>query len=856
MCLGVLAVALTAIGAGKSSTYVVESARQIPVVDQVDALVVGGTAASVSAAAEAARSGAPVFSDWPEGADPRSVGARVIAQFLSTEPEGYEAPGFDGYKYGGGTFVAYPVTSLWVNSLEFARLVGDRQLLRRLTDAFEPFYPGGAKAEKVAKARHVDYSVFGAIPLEIAILSGDPRAVEMGLRYADDQWEPPRENDFELLPERLRKKAIPLSRQLEYFGRGYTIQTRLWIDDMYMINVLQTQAYRLAKDVKYIRRAAKEMVLYLDSLQLENGLFDHAPDAPFRWARGNGWMAAGMPMILQYLKPGDEFYDRILRDYRRMMRTLLSLQRTNGLWGQLVDDPDSWCETSGSLMFAYGFIKGCRHGWLEADVFAPAARKAYLAVVSRLDRHGNVPDVCIGTGARNSRQYYYDRRRVNGDPHGQAALLWCVNEFLELEGVRVGRDLQRQIDLAAAAGGGTVTVASGEYEEVKPLCLKNGVTLRLEKGAVIHASTNYADYAFMPGEDRGAFISAVGVTNVAIVGEGRIECSGDRMPRIRRTPGRWRGVHLQRCKGVRIEGVTLANAHSWCCYLQECEDVAVRHVRIVNHANYNNDGLDLEVRNALVEDCDIDSDDDAIVLKNRTPGFVVENVEVRRCRVGGNTNSLKIGTETAGDFRNILIHDCVVSPRQNSIVWPLSDDVPGLDKTVPSGKGGIVLASVDGGTIDGVTVRDVTMEGVETPVYVRLGRRSGGGRESGLENVLIENVKAKAVSRIACSVTGVPGNPKRRPKNIVFRNVALDVPGGKAGDCRLPETVPECADGYPGPRNFKCHPLPACGVYIRHADGVKLENVTVNRRTSDCRPDIVEEDSLVTKTDEGGRFVK
>lgn len=417
--------------------------------------------------------------------------------------------------------------------------------------------------------------------------------------------------------------------------------------------------------------------------------------------------------------------------------------------------------------------------------------------------------------------------------------LFLTSAVASAEAATGDHDIQSRIDAVSAAGGGVVTVAAGRYFDVRPIVLKSNVTLDVQEGAVIHASTNSADYAFMPGQDRGAFISAIGATNVAIVGGGRIECSGDRMPKLKGVPGRWRGIHLVRCRGVRLEDVSLANAHSWGCYLQRCEDVAVRRMKIVNHANFNNDGLDLEVRNAIIENCDIDSDDDSIVFKNHDPNFVVENVEVRRCRVGGNTNSIKIGTETSGDFRNIFIHDCIVSLRRNSAVWPLSRDVPGLDRTVPSGKGGIVLATVDGGTIDGVIVRDIVMEGVETPIYVRHGRRKGEDRESALRNVLIENVRAKAVSRIACSITGVPGEPKRRPENVVLRNVVLDVPGGTEGDDRLAEPVPECERGYPSPRNFRYHLLPACGVYVRHADDVKIENLTVVRRAPDCRPDIV-----------------
>ena len=388
--------------------------------------------AAVSALALSAGALPKDFTDWPEGLDPKTVGNRVIAQFLSTDPEGYNAKGFTGYKYGNGEYVCYSVASLWVNALEFAFVTGDAPLEERLVNLCRPFLPGGKKQDKVTKPRHVDFNVFGAVPLEIAYLTDDRRFLQLGMKYADDQWAPPREDDLKDYPKWLVSHYVPVEKQQEYLREGYSGQTRLWIDDMYMINLLQTQACRATRDRLYAKRAAKEMVLYLDKLQLEDGLFNHAADVPYRWGRGNGWMAAGMPMILQYLKPGDEHYDRILAGYRKMMATLLRHQRPSGLWGQLVDDPDprSWDETSGSLMFAYGFIMGCRHSWLDAATYAPAARKAYLAVARRLDGYGNVPDVCIGTGAKDSREYYYAREHVNGDPHGQAPLLWCCVALL------------------------------------------------------------------------------------------------------------------------------------------------------------------------------------------------------------------------------------------------------------------------------------------------------------------------------------------------------------------------------------------------------------------------------------------
>ena len=113
-----------------------------------------------------------------------------------------------------------------------------------------------------------------------------------------------------------------------------------------------------------------------------------------------------------------------------MMDGLLRTQRKNGLWGQLVDDLESWDETSGSAMFTFGFVTGVRRGLLPAKVYGPAARKAYLALVGRLDAHANLADVCEGTVKKNDRDHYLQRPRVNGAPYGQAGLMWVCNALL------------------------------------------------------------------------------------------------------------------------------------------------------------------------------------------------------------------------------------------------------------------------------------------------------------------------------------------------------------------------------------------------------------------------------------------
>lgn len=199
---------------------------------------------------------------------------------------------------------------------------------------------------------------------------------------------------------------------------------------MYMITMVQSQAYRVTGDRKYIDRAAKEMTFYLDNLQQENGLFYHAPGSPFFWGRGNGWMAAGMTELLRALPPDNADRPKIMAAYKKMMETLLQLQTGDGAWRQLLDDPASWKESSCTGMFTFAMITGVKNGWLDKSRYEAASRKGWIALISFVNENGEVREVCEGTGAGNSRQYYYDRKRITGDLHGQAPVLWCATALL------------------------------------------------------------------------------------------------------------------------------------------------------------------------------------------------------------------------------------------------------------------------------------------------------------------------------------------------------------------------------------------------------------------------------------------
>lgn len=255
----------------------------------------------------------------------------------------------------------------------------------------------------------------------------------MGMMYADSQWELPA--DWTLDHQDTCKSSmygdfvdadVCLPQQKEWADKGYSWQTRFWLDDMFMITAIQAQAYRVTNERKYIDRAAREMVLYLDSIQQPSGLFYHAPTARFCWGRGNGWMAVGMAELLRILPEDNPDRKAIMQGYLKMMVRLKEMQDQKGMWKQVVDDASMWEETSGTGMFAYAMIVGVKKGWLDKDEYGPAARKAWIALTSYVNQMGDVEGVCEGTMLGNTSEHYRNRKPLTGDLHGQAPALWCA----------------------------------------------------------------------------------------------------------------------------------------------------------------------------------------------------------------------------------------------------------------------------------------------------------------------------------------------------------------------------------------------------------------------------------------------
>ncbi|AOS44225.1 Unsaturated rhamnogalacturonyl hydrolase YteR [Lacunisphaera limnophila] len=364
-------------------------------------LLAAGTAGAVPTAS------VPEFSDWPAGTAPAEVGRRVA--------ENFAARSFQWQTDPKRRYVIYPEICAWYGALTVAGLSGDTALRDRLYAKYDVLLtPEGAA--RVSPDAHVDYRIFGVVPLEFQVQGRGDAWRAIGLTYADAQWGNP------------------------VIADGVSPEARWWIDDMYMLPILQVQAYRASRQAKYLDRAALTMAAYLDKLQQPNGLFLHAPDSPFYWGRGNGWVAAGMAELLRDLPADHPHHARILAGYRAMMAALLPVQGTDGLWKQLVDKPESWGETSATGMFTFALVTGVKSGWLNAKDYAPAARRAWLALVAHLDDDANLAEVCVGTDkARKTTKsddlkvqydFYQARPRRSGDLHGQAPVLWTASALL------------------------------------------------------------------------------------------------------------------------------------------------------------------------------------------------------------------------------------------------------------------------------------------------------------------------------------------------------------------------------------------------------------------------------------------
>ena len=440
------------------------------------------------------------------------------------------------------------------------------------------------------------------------------------------------------------------------------------------------------------------------------------------------------------------------------------------------------------------------------------------------------------------------------------------------------------IAVAYAVGGGEVVLPAGRWLSFS-IRLLSGVTLRLDEGCVLEAAdpARHAG-AYDPAEPnpfdlyqdfghshwRNSLIWGEDVEDVAIVGPGMIDGLG----MTREGPGsRWtrqagefpvsmanlsaeemailvpdleamagqgnKAIALKNARRVRLDGFTIWRGGHFALLATGCDELTISNLSI----DTNRDGLDIDCcRDVTITDCRVNTpNDDAIVLKSSLAlGEVraTERVEITRCHVSGFdlgtmldgtqgrtqqlapdqdrvTGRIKLGTESNGGFRHITISDCVFTRSR-----------------------GLALETVDGGVIEDVAIRNIVMREVTTaPLFLRLGDRGRGPDGTGRGAIRRISVRSLTAFDIlpdyAATIAGLEGDPIQ---DIELADVRLVYAGG--GEAAWADRRPDdMAQAYPEPSMFG--PTPAYGLWARHVEGLKLDNVRIETLTPDSRPPVL-----------------
>jgi len=379
----------------------------------------GGSAGAGGATGTGGSTGAgganacPQISDfmtaWPSGKGPADIGPKAVSNFKSYL--GGMLP-ITTNTYGGA---GYALAFTWFGALRFSKFVGDTTNNTYFIQQFEPYASGSVSVENGASAT-VDTRAFGDLPLEIWQQNMDTRCKTIGLQRADMQW--------------------------QGATNGITKDARYWADDMYMITVLQVEAYRVTKDPMYLTRAATTLIDYQAKLQQADGLFWHTMQSHAYWGRANGWVAAGAAELLIDLPAGSQ-RDMVMAGFKKQLNGLLPLQvsggNDDGMWRQVLDVSTANPESSCTAMFTFALTTALKNGWISGSNYSTAARKGWIAVANKTNASGQLDRVCPGTGQANAgtlqsqQQFYMNIALGSNDTHGQAPLLWLSHALLRTD---------------------------------------------------------------------------------------------------------------------------------------------------------------------------------------------------------------------------------------------------------------------------------------------------------------------------------------------------------------------------------------------------------------------------------------
>jgi len=403
--------------------------------------------------------------------------------------------------------------------------------------------------------------------------------------------------------------------------------------------------------------------------------------------------------------------------------------------------------------------------------------------------------------------------------------------------------IQFAIDKCSNSGGGTVLFAKGDYV-TGTIELKSNVMLCVAEGAKILGSTDLADYPAKVESFKSvmseihkyriSLIYAEKAVNIGICGKGEIYFRGEKEhfpgpETAGEIEGRPFGIRMIECKNVVVKDITLRNAAAWMQSYLYCENLIFDGMKVFNQANYNNDGLDTDgCRNVIVRNCFISSHDDAMCLKGAS-AKPCENILIENSTFYTACNAFKIGTDTQGDFRNIIA--------RNLILGGIPDSLKSFINFHECSTG-ITLATTDGGNVENILIQDVNISRSRCPVFLCTGSRGRRWNETMqhpgyLKNIVIKNVTGKENRRQGSLITGIKSS---LIENVLMQNMNISMIGGGTVEmANLP--VVENEKGYPDAQEFSRTGLPAYGFYIRNAKNITLENVKITPEFEEQRPE-------------------
>jgi polygalacturonase len=420
--------------------------------------------------------------------------------------------------------------------------------------------------------------------------------------------------------------------------------------------------------------------------------------------------------------------------------------------------------------------------------------------------------------------------------------------------------IDRAIDAAAQAGGGTVLVPAGTYLSGS-IHLQSNIHLLIDAGATILGAPQEMNAydeteAYNSGgyQDGGhcyfhnSLIWGENLTNVFISGNGTIHGGGlvredkilDKMvgfdhlnpPVTNAAPPVRLGnkaIALKLCRNVLIRDITILHGGHFAILVTGCDNLTVDNVTM----DTDRDGIDIDCcRNTMVSNCRINSPNDDGLCPKSTYALgearVTENLTIVNCQVSGfaegtlmdgtmkpskgRCGRIKFGTESSGGFRNCTVANCTFRSCR-----------------------GLALEEVDGGIMEDITINNLTMVDVsDYAIYLTTGKRNrtpGVTSTSRMKNILISNVIADGVGKMSgIQIMGLPDQPV---EGIRLQNILLiSNGGGTEKDAAIKPR--ELGTGYPEPG--KIGTLPAYGIFARHVRDLELANIHVSFKTNELRP--------------------